>query len=184
MPAVDFLLKPSFGHIFNKKTVCTSAYFWLVFQKRGDADLHTRPRKVLKILGKYDLMIFDNSMHGCITTTNNNFAKRRKFMARITITIPDNLQSQIVKMAGKENESISYTTTKLIDIGLMVMKKGESKKQDNNIEEYCQKLIIQINELIKTIATDKLNIDKESMSRIANETIVKFNKIKGVDSSL
>lgn len=105
-------------------------------------------------------------------------------MARITITIPDNLQSQIVKMAGKENESISYTTTKLIDIGLMVMKKGESKKQDNNIEEYCQKLIIQINELIKTIATDKLNIDKESMSRIANETIVKFNKIKGVDSSL
>ena len=105
-------------------------------------------------------------------------------MARITITIPDNLQSQIVKMAGKENESISYTTPKLIDIGLMVMKKSESKKQDNNIEEYCQKLIIQINELIKTIATDKLNIDKESMSKIANETIVKFNKIKGVDSSL
>ena len=105
-------------------------------------------------------------------------------MARITITIPDNLQSQIVKMAGKETESISYTTTKLIDIGLMVMKKSESKKQDNNIEEYCQKLIIQINELIKTIATDKLNIDKESMSKIANETIVKFNKIKGVESSL
>jgi hypothetical protein len=105
-------------------------------------------------------------------------------MARITITIPDNLQNQIVKIAGKENESISYTTTKLIDIGLMVMKKSESKKQDNNIEEYCQKLIIQINELIKTIATDKLNIDKESMSKIANETILKFNKIKGVESSL
>jgi hypothetical protein len=105
-------------------------------------------------------------------------------MARITITIPDNLQNQIVKIAGKENESISYTTTKLIDIGLMVMKKSESKKQENNIEEYCQKLIIQINELIKTIATDKLNIDKDSMSKIANKTILKFNKIKGVDSPL
>jgi hypothetical protein len=105
-------------------------------------------------------------------------------MARITITIPDNLQNQIIKIAGKENESISYTTTKLIDIGLMVMKKSESKKQENNIEEYCQKLIIQINELIKTIATDKFNIDKDSMSKIANETILKFNKIKGVDSPL
>ena len=117
-------------------------------------------------------------------TTNNNFAKRRKPMARITITIPDNLQNQIVKMAGRENESISYTTTKLIDIGLMVMKKSESKTQENNIEEYCQKLIIQINELIKVIATDKLNIDKDSMSKIANETIAKFNKIKGVDNPL
>lgn len=105
-------------------------------------------------------------------------------MARITITIPDNLQNQIVKMAGRENESISYTTTKLIDIGLMVMKKSESKTQENNIEEYCQKLIIQINELIKVIATDKLNIDKDSMSKIANETIAKFNKIKGVDNPL
>jgi hypothetical protein len=105
-------------------------------------------------------------------------------MARITITIPDNLQNQIIKIAGKENESISYTTTKLIEIGLMVMKKSESKKQENNIEEYCQKLIIQINELIKTIATDKFNIDKDSMSKIANETILKFNKIKGVDSPL
>ena len=105
-------------------------------------------------------------------------------MARITITLPDNLQSQIVKMAGKENESISYTTTKLIDIGLMVMKKNESKKQDNNIEEYCQKLIIQINELIKTIATDKFNIDKDSLGKIASETIDKFNKIKGINTDL
>ncbi|MCR9192606.1 MAG: hypothetical protein NXI01_08100 [Gammaproteobacteria bacterium] len=105
-------------------------------------------------------------------------------MARITITIPDNLQHQIVKIAGKENESISYTTTKLIDIGLMVMKKSESQKQENNIEEYCQKLIIQINELIKTIAIEKLSVNKEFMSKIANETIMKFNKIKGVDNPL
>ena len=105
-------------------------------------------------------------------------------MARITITIPDNLQGQIVKMAGKENESISYTTTKLIDIGLMVMKSSESKKQENNIEEYCQKLIIQINELIKKIATDKFNMDKDSMGKIASETLIKFNKIKGIDNPL
>ena len=105
-------------------------------------------------------------------------------MARITITIPDNLQNQIVKMAGKENESISYTTTKLIDLGLMVMKKSESKKQESNIEEYCQKLIIQMNELIKKIATEKLNIDKDSLGKIAGETIEKFNKIKGISTPL
>ena len=32
-------------------------------------------------------------------------------MDRITVTLPDNLHKQVIKIAGKENDSLSYTTT-------------------------------------------------------------------------
>lgn len=73
-------------------------------------------------------------------------------MARITITLPDQMHEQVLKLAGKEQDSISYTTTRLIEIGLMVMSNKLEKKDEeilNEIEEHCQKLIIQINGIVK-----------------------------------
>ena len=64
-------------------------------------------------------------------------------MARITVTLPDTLHKQVLKIAHKENDSISYTTARLIEIGLMVMSnKNKKENKTNELEEYCQKLII------------------------------------------
>lgn len=104
-------------------------------------------------------------------------------MARITVTLPDNLHEQVLKIAGKENDSLSYTTTRLVEIGLMVMNtKAENKdeKKASDIEEYCQKLIIQINGIVKEIAVDKFNFDNDKIAQITNDTLNKFNKIKGI----
>ncbi|MFO9618722.1 hypothetical protein SDB96_09130 [Legionella pneumophila serogroup 1] len=104
-------------------------------------------------------------------------------MARITVTLPDNLHKQIIKIAGKENASLSYTTTRLVEIGLMVMNsKSENKDEQKtaNIEEYCQKLIIQINGIIKEIAVDKFNFDDDKIVQITKDTLNKFNKLKGI----
>ncbi|MGM9451932.1 hypothetical protein ACTAZI_01215 [Legionella bozemanae] len=103
-------------------------------------------------------------------------------MARITVTLPNNLHAQVLKIAGKENDSLSYTTTRLIEIGLMVMNsKTENKdeKKASDIEEYCQKLIIQINGIVKEIAVNKFNFDNDKIVRITNDTLSKFNKLKG-----
>ncbi|WP_392536749.1 hypothetical protein [Legionella sp. 227] len=104
-------------------------------------------------------------------------------MARITVTLPENLHEQVLKIAGKENDSISYTTTRLVEIGLMVMNsKTENKdeKKATDIEEYCQKLIIQINGIVKEIAVDRFNFDNEKIIQITKDTLSKFNKLKGI----
>lgn len=108
-------------------------------------------------------------------------------MARITITLPDNLYNQVVHLAGKENDSISYTTTRLIEVGLLVMQNQDKPPEDNKtqeIEEYCQKLIIQINGILKEIAVEKFNFDSEKILKITNETLSKFKQLKGVKELL
>ncbi len=103
-------------------------------------------------------------------------------MARITVTLPNNLHDQVLKIAGKENDSLSYTTTRLVEIGLMVMNNKTENKDEkkSDIEEYCQKLIIQINGIVKEIAVDKFNFDNEKIVQITNDTLIKFNKLKGI----
>jgi hypothetical protein len=112
-----------------------------------------------------------------------HYRKRGYLMARITVTLPDNLHDQVLKIAGKENDSLSYTTTRLVEIGLMVMNsktENTDEKKVSNIEEYCQKLIIQINGIVKEIAVDKFNFDDEKIVQITNDTLSKFNKLKGI----
>lgn len=104
-------------------------------------------------------------------------------MARITISLPDKMQQQILKIAGKENDSISYTTTRLIELGLLVMNskdKKEKEKEGSELTDYCHKLIIQMNEIIKELATDKFSFSKEKISQLASDTLVKFNQLKGI----
>lgn len=119
-------------------------------------------------------------MHGCINQIPTKFIPRL-IMARITITLPDNLHNQVTNLAGKEKDSISYTSTRLIEIGLLVTQ-NKNTSSDNNktqeIEEYCQKLIIQINGILKEIAIEKFNFDNEKIAYITNETLNKFKKLR------
>ncbi|HAU1387079.1 TPA: hypothetical protein KKX58_001667 [Legionella pneumophila] len=106
-------------------------------------------------------------------------------MPRITITIPDNLHKEVVKMAGKENDSVSYTVARLIELGLLVMNskdKKDDEKTDTDLEDYCYKLIIQMNGIIKELAVEKFNFDNEKISKITNDTLAKFNKLKGIQN--
>lgn len=122
-------------------------------------------------------------MHQCILHPIGSLANGVYFMPRITITIPDNLHQQVVKMAGKENDSVSYTVTRLIELGLLVMNskdKKDDEKTDTDLEDYCYKLIIQMNGIIKELAVEKFNFDNEKISRITSDTLAKFNKLKGI----
>jgi hypothetical protein len=104
-------------------------------------------------------------------------------MARITVTMPDNIHEKVLKLAGKEDDSVSYTVTRLLEIGLMVMdSKNEKNSADTSTElvEYCQKLIIQMNGIIKEIAIDKFDFNNEKITKITNDTLSKFNKLKGI----
>lgn len=103
-------------------------------------------------------------------------------MTRITVTLPDPIHQQVIKIAATENDSLSYTIVRLVEIGLMVLNSKEdgSTNQTNELEEYCQKLIIQINSIIKDIAINQFNFDKEKISCITKETLSQFNKLKQI----
>ena len=104
-------------------------------------------------------------------------------MARITVTMPDNLHEKVLKMAGKEDDTISYTVTRLVEIGLMVMNNKNENKADSkssDLEDYCQKLIIQMNGILKELAVDKFDFNNEKISQITNDTLIKYNKLKGI----
>lgn len=106
-------------------------------------------------------------------------------MARVTITIPDNLQAQVLKLAKKEGGSVSHTISKLIEMGfLIVNNKSKNEKEESNkkIEEHCQKLIIQMNGIIKELVVNTYQFTPEKISQISQETMMKFNELRGCDS--
>ena len=103
-------------------------------------------------------------------------------MARITVTMPDNLHEKMLKMAKKEGGTVSYTVAKFVEIGMMVMNnknvdRGFSKATE--LDDYCQKLIIQMNGILKEIAVEQFNFSHEKISQITSDTLIKFNQLKG-----
>ena len=75
-------------------------------------------------------------------------------MARIMITMPDSLHTQVLKFSKREQASVSYTVSKLVELGLFVTNNKNQNKdeQPSKIEEHCNKLIIQINGILKRIS--------------------------------
>lgn len=100
-------------------------------------------------------------------------------MARITITMPDSLHAQVLKFSKKEQSSVSYAISKLVELGLLVANNKNQNKEDqpSKIEEHCNKLIIQINGIIKEIATEHFQLSSDKIAKITQETIDKYNEL-------
>lgn len=101
-------------------------------------------------------------------------------MARITITMPDSLHTQVLKYANKEQSSVSYTVSRLVELGLLVSQnKGKEKAEEtpSKIETHCNKLIIQINGILKELAVTNFEFSPEKIARISQETVEKYNEL-------
>lgn len=101
-------------------------------------------------------------------------------MARITITIPDNLHTQVLKLAKKEGGSVSYTVSRLVELGLLVTNNKNQKPEENEVskvDEYCNKLIIQINGILKEIAVGNFEFSPEKIAKITQETTEKYKDL-------
>ena len=104
-------------------------------------------------------------------------------MARITITIPDNLHTQVIKQAKKESGSVSYTVAKLVELGLLVTNNKNQKQEDqtvSKIDEHCNKLIIQINGILKELAVSNYGFTPDKIAEIAKETTLKYNELSEI----
>lgn len=55
-------------------------------------------------------------------------------MTKITVSLPGNIHQHILKLAQDENDSISYTVTRLVEIGLLVLQRKEERNNSNELQ--------------------------------------------------
>lgn len=93
--------------------------------------------------------------------------------------MPEALHAQVLKFSKKEQSSVSYTIAKLVELGLLVANNKNKNREEkaSKIDEHCNKLIIQINGIIKELATEQFKLSPDKIAKITQETLDKYNEL-------
>lgn len=103
-------------------------------------------------------------------------------MPRVTVTLPNDLHTNLSDYAKSNDEPLSNVIAKMADLGYMV-KKTQSQKSSSNLsetEEHCSKLIIQMNAIIKDFAEKKLGYDLNKFNLLRDKSIERYNELAGI----
>ncbi|WP_298624824.1 hypothetical protein [uncultured Legionella sp.] len=105
-------------------------------------------------------------------------------MPRVTVSLPKDLYERLISYAGDNEDSLSYTVAKMAEIGLMVTEnKDEIKSPEDRfskIEQHCFKLAIQMNALLKNIATSQLQYGQDEFKKLQDLTNEKYQELMGI----
>lgn len=105
-------------------------------------------------------------------------------MPRVTVSIPNDIYDKLQKLSGDNDDSLSYTVTKMTEIGLMVTERQNAKSNPEDkydlIESHCFKLIIQMNALVKNLATKELCYGQNEFKKLLDLSINKYNELMGL----
>lgn len=105
-------------------------------------------------------------------------------MPRVTVSLPKDLYERLMDYAGDNDDSLSYTVAKMTEIGLMVSEsKNENKSPEDRfskIEQHCFKLVIQVNALLKNIATSQFQYGQEEFKKLHDLTNDKYQELLGI----
>lgn len=105
-------------------------------------------------------------------------------MPRVTITLPNDLHNKLIEFAGNNDDSLSYTITKMTEIGLMVTESQADKISNedkySDIEKHCFKLIIQMNALVKNIALKQFEYHQDDFKKLMDLSINKYQELMGI----
>lgn len=105
-------------------------------------------------------------------------------MPRVTITLPKDLHEKLVKYAGDNDDSLSYTITKMTEIGLMISENQRQNKSPedrfSDVEKHCFKLMIQMNALLKNMASKQLDYGQDEFKKLMDLSIHKYQELMGI----
>ncbi|CZP44431.1 hypothetical protein [Legionella pneumophila] len=105
-------------------------------------------------------------------------------MPRVTVSLPKDLYEKLVNYAGDNDDSLSYTIAKMSEIGLMVTEnKDEVKSPEDRfstIEKHCFKLVIQMNALLKNMASSQLQYSQDEFKKLQDLTNDKYQELMGI----
>lgn len=102
-------------------------------------------------------------------------------MPRTTVTLPNDIYKKLVKYAGDQDDSLSYTITKMTEIGLMVTENQQHAKSPedkfSDIEKHCFKLMIQMNALLKNMASKQLDYGQDEFKKLMDLSVNKYQEL-------
>ena len=102
-------------------------------------------------------------------------------MLKVTITISNLLHKKLLEYANNNGDSFSHTITKMAEIGLMITENEHHKNGHNegfsDIEKHCFNLIIQMNALIKNMASETLGYGTEDFNKLLDLSTNKYKEL-------
>jgi len=96
-------------------------------------------------------------------------------MARLTISISENLYNRISGIAAQSNQSMSSIINQLLLVG--IKKLEESDKEKTTIDAHCQQLTLQMNVLIKKMSEKLLDLTLEDFLELRNASVKKYEEL-------
>lgn len=106
-------------------------------------------------------------------------------MPRVTIHVPNDLHDKLTNMAEVNDDSLSATVTKMAEIGIMITENQKKNKSPEDrftdIEKHCFKLSIQMNALIKNLATKELGYGTDEFKKLTDASINKYRELLGME---
>lgn len=96
-------------------------------------------------------------------------------MARLTISISENLYNRISGIAAQSNQSMSSIINQLLLVG--IKKLEESDKEKTPIDAHCQQLTLQMNVLIKKMSEKLLDLSLEDFLELRNASVKKYEEL-------
>lgn len=107
-------------------------------------------------------------------------------MPRLTISLPQAVYNRLSSISAQSNDSMSGIINQLIMLGMHhSMGDGNRDKllpQNNEVEQHCYHLIIQMNALIKNISAEMLKFNQEDFERLWQATALKYSELASTDS--
>lgn len=105
-------------------------------------------------------------------------------MPRATIHLPNDLHHKLQKIAETNDDSLSSTICRMVEIGLMVSQKNQEEStlesRYSEIERHCFKLTIQMNTLLKAIASKTMSYSSEDFKKLSDMTQEKYAELMGI----
>jgi CRISPR/Cas system-associated protein Cas10 (large subunit of type III CRISPR-Cas system) len=105
-------------------------------------------------------------------------------MPRISVTFPQPLYDKLLKQAGSSDDSLSYTVIKMTELGMMVSESQEKSKNPedrfSDIEKHCFKLMIQMNALLKNMASKQLDYGQDEFKKLMDLSVTKYHELMGI----
>ncbi len=98
--------------------------------------------------------------------------------------MPSKLQEKLAAYAQDNDISLSAAITKMAEIGLLVTEKqgNPTSLEDKftDIEKHCFKLMIQMNALLKNMATKELEYGQDEFKKLMDLSINKYHQLMGI----
>ena len=104
-------------------------------------------------------------------------------MPRLTITLPKAVYSRLSSIALQCDDSMSGVINQLISLGMHCM---EQKPQqiDNQVEQHCHHLIIQMNALIKNMSAEMLKFNQDDFEQLRQAAVLKYSELVKANSDM